>query len=207
MSGGAYPLTVGTYARPETAEFRGFAPTRISTSHSLKRTARSRGAHRWYLKLHYGALNRDEWEEIVAFLDEQGGQEGKFTVVIPGKESPRGAISGAPQVDGAQAAGVGTIALKNLALSTNGILKRGDLLTFASHLKVYEVTRTANSDGAGKATVYINCPLMTAITNTSAVTWQNVTMQCALTSDTVPRQWKGGLISPGFDVEMIEDPY
>jgi len=206
-SAGTYPIAAGTYIRPYTVDLEGYSPARGSTTHSLRYIGRSRGAHRWSATIHYGPMYRAEWEEIVAFLDEQNGPIGKFTIVLPGKETPRGAISGAPQVDADQAAGVTTVNLKNLALGTANILRRGDLLTFASHLKVYEVTRNAASDGAGKATVYINSPLMTAITNGSAVAYQNVSMQARLLNERVPRTWKGGLICPGFDVAMIEEPY
>lgn len=200
---GTYPLT----HRPGRVALRTWSPTLASMSHSQKRQARKRGSHRWYLKLVYGPMSKDEWNPIVGFIDEQAGQYEKFSVVIPGKETPRGLVSGATQVNGAHAAGLQQVALKNLPLSINGVFKTGDLVTFASHLKVYEITRDANSDGAGLATVYLNCPLFTALINNEALTWQNVSMKVAAIADTFEREWKAGLVCPGFDVEMLEDPY
>ena len=207
MSGGAYPLTVGTYIRPFTVDFEGYSPARVSTAQSLKRIVRTRGAHRWSLVIHYGPMYRAEWEEIVGFLDEQNGPVGKFTIVVPGKEAPRGAWAAAPQVNGAQAAGVETANLKNFAAGAANVVRRGDIFTFASHLKVYSATRDASADGGGLATVYLSSPLMTAIVDASAVAKASVTMQCSLMNERVPRTWKGGLVCPGFDVPMIEDPY
>ena len=203
MSGGAYPLTT----RPASVVLRGIAPTLVSTPHSLKRVARGSGAQRWYLRLKYGPLKNTEWNPIVGFCDEQLGQYGKFTIVVPGKETPLGAVSGAPLVNGAQAAGVTSVNLKSLAAATANVFKAGDLVVFSTHLKVYEVTRAANSDGGGLATIYINCPLLAAVADGNAVTYANVTMQCALLGDTFEREWKNGLVCPEFDVEMIEDPY
>jgi hypothetical protein len=200
---GAYPLAF----RPAKVEMTGVSPTFVSTPHSLKAQRRSRGAHRWRLKYIYGPMVRAEYSPIVGFLDEQLGQFEKFTTVIAGKENPLGGVSGATQVDGAQAAGVLSVNLKNLPATINGVFKAFDLITFAGHLKVYEVTRDANSDGAGKATVFIMTPLFTAVANTEAVTWQNVAMKVARASDTFDRSWKGGLVCPGFEVEMNEDPY
>jgi len=185
----------------------GFSPTFVSTPHSLKQQRRSRGAQRWRLKYIYGPMVRAEYSPIVGFIDEQLGQFEKFTTVIAGKENPLGAVSGATQVDGAQAAGVLSVNLKNLPATINGVFKAFDLITFAGHLKVYEITRDANSNGAGQATVFINAPLFTAVANLEAVTWQNVAMKVALISDSFDRPWKGGLVCPGFEVEMIEDPY
>lgn len=200
---GTYP----TVLAPASVIFRGWSPSFASTAHSLRRQVRSRGAHRWYMKLRYGPSYRAEWSPHVAFLDEQHGQTERFSVAIPGLGGPRGGVSGATQVNGNQAAGGLTVNLKNLPLNIVGVFKAHDLISFASHLKLYSVTRDANSDGAGLATVYINCPLMSALANNEAVTWQNVAMKAALIGDTVDREWKGGLICPGFEVEMIEDPY
>jgi hypothetical protein len=192
--------------RPRQVTLRGFSPTLVST-HSLKQIRRSRGAQRWSLTYSYGPMVRAEYSPIVGFIDEQRGQFEKFSTVIAGKELPLGLVSGATQADGAQAAGALSVNLKNLPLSVNGVFKAFDLITFAGHLKVYEITRDANSDGAGKAAVFINTPLMTALANLEAVTWQNVAMKVALVSDSFERSWKGGLACPGFDVEMIEDPF
>ena len=200
---GTYPLT----HRPARVALRTWSPTLVSMAHSQKRQARKRGSHRWYLKLSYGPMTKDEWNPIVGFIDEQSGQYEKFSIVIPGKENPRGLVSGATQVNGAHAAGAQQVALKNLPVSINGVFKTGDLVTFASHLKVYEITRDANSDVSGLATVYLNCPLFSALINLEAVAWQNVAMKVATIADTFEREWKGGLVCPGFDVELIEDPY
>src|SRR6266545_5741655 len=110
---GAYPLAF----RPSKVLLRTLSPTFVSISHSLKRVARARGAQRWGLKLTYGPMVKDEWNPIVAFLDEQAGQFEKFTIVVPGKENPRGGVNGIAKVNGAQAAGTQLVNLKNLVLN------------------------------------------------------------------------------------------
>lgn len=207
MSGGAYPIAVGTFLRPAKALLGGVSPTDVSTPHSLKQIRRSRGAHRWHLKLTYGPCTKDEWNPIAAFLDEQLGQFGKFTIVVPGKELPRGGVGGATLVDGSQVAGALSVNLKGLPNTIAGVFKAGDIIKFAGHLKVYEITRDANSNGVGKATVFINCPLLTGPADGEAVTWSNVPMNVALVSDTLDRDYGGGLVNQGFEVQLIEDPF
>jgi hypothetical protein len=200
---GSYPLT----ERPMNANLSGFAPTRVSTAHSLQRQARSRGSHRWFLQLKYGPMIRATADNIAGFLDEQDGQLEKFMIIVPGKESPRGAVSGANvKVNGAHAVGLRSISIKGLPVSTNNVFMRRDIITFASHLKVYGITRDTNSSAGGIATIYLSSPLMTALADNEVVTWQNVAMQVAKVTDTVDRDTKGGLVCPGFDVNLIEDP-
>lgn len=202
MSGGSFPMT----EKPGSVLLRSFTPTLVSTTHSQVRQARSRGSHRFYLTYRYGAMTRARWSEIVSFLDEQDGQFGKFMSVIPGKTSPLGAVSGSPVVNGIHAAGSRSISVKSLPLSTTNVFFNDDLITFASHLKVYAVTRATNSNGSGVATLYLNCPLMSALADNEAITYQNVNMQLARVDDTIDRDYKGGLVMPAFDVNMIEDP-
>jgi len=153
-------------------------------------------------------MTKDEWNPIVAFLDEQAGQFERFTIVVPGKEVPRGLVNTVAQVNGAQPAGTQQVNLKNLTAAVNGIFKRGDLVTFAGHLKVYKVTRDANSDGGGLAAVFLNTPLLSAVADLEVVTYQNVTMKVGLSEDQFDDEWKGGLVMSGFEPPlMIEDPF
>lgn len=199
---GTFPSTI----RPASIILRSVSPSLVSTAHSLQRQVRSRGAHRWMLTYRFDPMKRTEWAEIVGFLDEQDGQVEKFYAPIFGKESPLGGVSGSPKVNGAHSAGARSISIKDLPLSTTGVFKGDDLVTFASHLKLYTCTRTVNSNGSGVATIYLNCPLQAALANNEAVTWQNVAMQASKVDDNVEREWKGGLVCPGFEVVMIEDP-
>src|SRR5258708_23711123 len=107
-------------------------------------------------------MGKDEWNPMVAFLDEQQGQFGKFTIVWPGKEVPRGIVSGAIQVDLAQAAGASSINLKGFGATLTGVFKAGDIIKFAGHLKVYPVTLDAHSHAPVKHSRFINCPVLTA---------------------------------------------
>ncbi len=117
-------------------------------------------------------------------------------------------MNGVAKVNGAQAAGAQQVNLKNLPVTVNGVFKAGDIVTFAGHLKVYEITRDANSDGGGLASVFLNTPLLSAVVDLEVVTYQNVAMKVALADDQFEREWKGGLVMSGFEPPlMVEDPF
>lgn len=192
--------------RPSAFRLGGNAPTMVSVTHSLTRQTRSRGAHRFMPWMRFGLMKLDEWSPIVAFLELQRGQFDKFELPVFGRETPRGSASGAVSVNAAHSKGAMSVALKGLALSVTGIFKARDLLRFAGHKKLYAITADANSDGSGHATVALNCPLLSDLSNNEAVSFTNLTVAVALVSDTIPDEWGGGIICPGFEIQMVEDP-
>ncbi len=200
---GAYPLAF----RPEEVKLRGWSPTLVSVPHSLKSNRRSRGSHRWAPTLVYGACLRDEYAPIVGFVDELRGQFETCTIVLPGwAEAPRGVVAGAPLVNGAHAKGAQQVNVDGLALGTNNVWRAGDLVKFANHAKLYEVTRDANSNGAGQAALTLNCPLQAALADNEGITYANVPMTVRLVADTFDRAIRGGLLCRGFEVALIEEP-
>ena len=64
-----------------------------------------------------------------------------------------------------------------------GTLKAGDFVKFASHNKVYMVVADATADGSNEATITIEPPLITALANDSAVTYDNVPFTVHLIND------------------------
>ena len=63
-----------------------------------------------------------------------------------------------------------------------GRFKAGDFIKFASHDKVYMVVSDVTSS-SNAATVTIEPPLITALTDNSAVTYDNVSFTVHLTND------------------------
>lgn len=197
---GTFPTT----PRPSKLRKNSYRPTLVSTPHSLRRQTRSRGPHRWGLKLMWELLEEADGKDIFGFLDGQEGQAGKFMVLVFGYETPRGTPTGAT-VNGAHAAAAQSVVMDGFG---NGIVvfKRGDILTFASHKKVYAVTSDVTSDGSGNATVPLNCGLQQAIIDNEAVTFSNVQMQCSCINDNLPRDWEAPMVMSGAEIELIEDP-
>ena len=68
-------------------------------------------------------------------------------------------------------------------MEMTGTLKAGDYIKFASHNKVYMVVADVTADGSNEATLTIEPPLITALADDSAVTYDNVPFTVHLTSD------------------------
>lgn len=195
---------------PRPAEFSlgGMYPTLVSRSRSLKRETRTRGAHRFMPWARWDPMKRDEWAPLVAIIESMHGQYEKIELPVWGLEAPRGVISGTIQVNSAASKGANVVSLKGFPTgsTTTGVLKARDLLRFAGHKKLYSVQADANSNSSGIASVTLNQWLEASLASNEAVSYSNLTVQVGLVSDTVPGNWKGGLICPGFEVQFEEDP-
>lgn len=158
------------------------SPSVASKSHSGKRLVRTYGYSRFAFKGVLGPMESAEWRDIMGFLAAQQGRYGEFTFTPPDFCNARGAISGAPTVNGASQTGR-SIAIKELPASTGSVLLRGDFLKFANHDKVYLVTADVASDASGLATVSIDPALVTSPADDSSVTYDSVSFNVALTTD------------------------
>jgi hypothetical protein len=70
-----------------------------------------------------------------------------------------------------------------MATSTNGILKAGDYVKFASHEKVYMAVEDLNSDGSGSGTLTFEPPLREDVANDTVLTYDNVPFFVRLAND------------------------
>lgn len=116
---------------------------------------------------------------VYSFIVKQDGQYGSFTVVPPVVASTRGTASGTITVNATHAAGV-------LACTTTGgtgTLKKGDLIKFSNHDKVYMLTEDLNLDESTVDTVNFYPNLVTGITNTTTITYTNVPLKVYLDTD------------------------
>ena len=92
---------------PSSVVFGSEQPTRVSTSHSGKRIARTTGSHRWRLEMVWreGTVYTTNMRPIHAFVEGLRGQADSCTVVVPGRSTPLGTWTGTPLVRGAHTTG------------------------------------------------------------------------------------------------------
>ena len=69
------------------------------------------------------------------------------------------------------------------ATGGSGTFKKGDLIKFSNHTKVYQLSADTTSDGSTAFTINIYPTLQTAVSNTTTVTYNNVPMTVALIDD------------------------
>ena len=98
------------------------------------------------------------------------------------------------------------IVMESVASDGAGRLKAGDFIKFA-HDKVYMVVEDVTSS-SNSATVTIEPPLRTALTNNSSVTYDSVPFTVHLTSDVQEFQSgqndKDGNLLFGYEFDVIE---
>jgi len=192
-----------TSPAPERVRIKSYTPTFVSTAHSLKRDARSRGAQRWHLIAEYPEhMTCAELAPIFAFLVKQRGQYETFTFTPPVFEDARGIATGTPLVDGASQTGR-SIATKGWTASQTGILAAGDFVKFAGDDKVYMQVDDVNSDGSGDATLTIEPALITSPADEAAITVDDVSFTVSLLTDIAELDFIGPLGGP-IVVEMVE---
>lgn len=180
-----------------------FASVEITSRHANLRTetrsgrtqVRSLGAQRWAIKGRYNDLKRSEFAPVFAFVMAQKGGVEEFTIVPPVVSSSSGGAVGTMRANGAHSAGDATITVDGFS----GVIKAGDFVKFGSHDKVYMVT----SDQSGAGTLNIQPPLVTAVANDEAVTYNNVPFTVRLENDI--QEWSlSGFDRYNFEIDLIE---
>ena len=121
----------------------------------------------------------DIYGELMAFIIKQRSGKESFDIVPPDVSSAKGNVSGTVLVNGTFAAGVTSVNVDGMT----GTLKAGDLIKFASHTKVYMVVADSTADGSNEATLTIEPPLQSSISDDSVVTFNNVAFKVHLEND------------------------
>jgi hypothetical protein len=170
---GTFPSTVGF----ETLDFQSNVQNRVTVAVSGKAQRIRVGAQYWSFKLKSPAMTRADFMTAYSFVVKQDGQYGSFTVVPPTIASTRGTASGTVTSTGSVAASALTAAVSG----GTGTLKKGDLIKFSNHDKVYMITEDVASLASATLNFYPN--LVTGITNTTTVTYNNVPLKVYLDSD------------------------
>ena len=177
---GAFPISNASF---QTMGIRSIQNTIISKSQSGKKLSRQVDGQRFGFtaKIITGKRS-DIYGELMAFIMKQRSQKENFTIIPPEIEDARGNETGTVLVNGVHAVGDTTIAMDGFAGNGAGRFKAGDFLKFASHDKVYMVVADVTSS-SNAATVTIEPPLTTALTDDSTVTYDNVPFTVHLTND------------------------
>ena len=177
---GAFPISSAKF---ESLGIKSIQNTIISKSQSGKKLARQIDNQRFGFTARIITSKRsDVYGELMAFIVKQRSGKENFTIIPPEIEDARGSETGSVLINGVHAVGDSTITMDAFAGDGDGRFKAGDFLKFASHDKIYMVVSDVTSS-SNAATVTIEPPLITALADNSAVTYDNVPFTVHLTSD------------------------
>jgi hypothetical protein len=192
----------GTY--PTSPEFRSinFASeqkTKTSTTDSGKMFSTQVDGQRFKFSASYSPMSRSDFAPVLAFIMRQRSQKETFQIALPDLKNAKGDVSGSVLVKTAHTAGDTTITVDAMT----GTLKAGDLVKFAGDTKVYMVVADVTADGSNEATLTIEPPLRSAISDNSAVTYDGVEFTVRLTND-LQQFSTDDLDTFKFEVDFIE---
>ncbi len=180
--------------------------TLVSQTDSGKTYRRQVDGQRWSFTIVYPLMTRTDFAPTMAFMIKQRSRKESFTVTFPSYLNALGNETGTLLVNGAHSVADTTIAMDAFAGDGAGRLKAGDFIKFA-HSKVYMVVTDVTSS-SNAATVTIEPPLTTALTNNSSVTYDSIPFTVHLTSD-IQEFTSGQINSSGdplikFEFDVIE---
>lgn len=157
--------------------------TIVTKTTSGRIQARQIDGQKFTLRLDYPPMTRAEFAPIKAFLMKQRARLNTFTIIPPIISNAQGSATGVISVDGAITAGATTCTIDGMTVSTNGILKAGDYIKFASHEKVYMAVADLDSDGTGSGTLTFEPPLREDVGDDVVLTYDNVPFTVRLAND------------------------
>jgi hypothetical protein len=163
-----------------TMDFTSNVNNRVSRSVSGKVQRLKTGAQFFSFKLKSPPLSKAEFKQIFPFIVQQDGQSETFTVVLPEMSSTTGTAAGIITVTDEFGAGSLTCIVDTVA---TGTLKKGDLIKFSNHSKIYMLTEDVNLDGSTHNTMNFYPNLVTGITNTTTLTYNDVPITVYLDED------------------------
>ena len=177
---GSFPISSSAFS---TMGIKSIQNTIVSKTQSGKHLSRQIDGQRFAFTAKIITAKRsDVYGELMAFIIKQRSQKEHFTIIPPELEDARGVETGTLAVVGSHTAGDTTIAIDGFASDTANRLRTGDFIKFNGHTKIYMVVEDVTSS-SGAATVTIEPPLRTALTNNSSVTYDSVPFTVQLTSD------------------------
>ena len=177
---GAFPISSAGFS---TLGIKSIQNTIISKSQSGKKLARQIDWQRFAFTAQIITGKRsDIYGELMAFIIKQRSQKENFTIIPPEIEDARGVETGTLAVNGSHTVGDTTIAIDGFAADTANRLRSGDFIKFNGHTKVYMVVADVTSS-SGAATVTIEPPLITALSDDEAVAYDNIPFTVHLTND------------------------
>lgn len=174
------------------AELKSNTNSRLTESISGKTQRIKSGAQYFSIKMKSPPLTRSEFNAIYSFIIQQDGQVESFTIVPPEISSTTGTMAGTMTVSSVSSAdplmdvNAGSNAVGVVEDSTaEGTLKKGDLIKFSNHDKVYMVTEdfTLSNDSSVQPLKF-HPPLTTSVVGGSTtITYNNVPFKVFFMTD------------------------
>jgi len=197
---GAFPTT----KKPRVFNFTSNRPNNTSYTLSGKRSVKQFAAQYFSFSVQMPPMKQSDFQQFYAFLVKQKGSFEDFTFEYPLDNLGADKAETDILANGVQAIGDSTIAMDGFSVSTDDVLKGGDLIKFSGHNKVYMVTGDANSNASGQATVSIEPPLQAALADNEAVTVNKPSLTVALVQDDVLYSTDAaGFFTLSFDVREV----
>ena len=192
----------GTY--PTSPEFRSIRfkseqKTKVSTTDSGKMFSTQVDGQRFRFSATYPPMSRADFAPVLAFIMKQRSQKETFQISLPDLKNAKGNVSGSVLVKNSHSAGDTTITVDAMT----GTLKAGDFVKFAGDTKVYMVVSDVTADGSNEATLTIEPPLRSAISDNASVTYDGVEFTVRLTND-LQQFSTDDLDTFRFEVDFIE---
>ena len=172
-----------TSPAPRNAVIRSQQTTIVSVTSSGRKQARQIDGQRFAITLQFPNMTRAEFAPIQAFVMKQRSQLESFTVVPPTVKNALGVASTVISTNASVSAGATTCTVDGMTTSTNGILKAGDYFRFSGADKVYMAVEDLDADGSGSGTLTFEPPLRTAVTDDTALVYDNVDFTVRLRND------------------------
>lgn len=198
-------MTVLTFpeVRPSSVSWGLEGNTRTARS-PVTRTSQTSamGGDRWVVTLVYNSHRTSELYELEAFLSNLQGEAGRFYLWHHEREVPRGTAPGTPLVKGASQTGK-TLITDGWTPSQSGILLPADMIAVNGQL--LRVTASADSDGAGEASIAVTPALRSSPADNAAITTTKALGVFMLASDregqVITERGRGSLV-----INCVEDP-
>ena len=167
---------------PSSINIKSNQTTMVSVSISGRRQARQLQNQRWSMEVSFPPMTRSEFAPIMAFIVSQRGKKESFQFTPVIVDDALGVETGTVLVNGVHAVGDTTIAMDAFAADGSGRFKAGDFIKFGGHNKVYMVVSDVTSS-SNAATVTIEPPLTTALSDNDTVVYDSVPFTVALSND------------------------
>jgi hypothetical protein len=172
-----------TSPTPQNASIGSEQNTIVSVTTSGRVQTRQIDGQKFTLTLSYPPMTRQNFAPIKAFIMKQRARLNTFTIIPPVISNAQGVATGTISVDGSVSAGATTCTIDGMTVSTNGILKAGDYFRFSGADKVYMAVEDLDADGSGSGTLTFEPPLRTAVTDDTALVYDNVDFTVRLRND------------------------
>ena len=145
---------------------------------------------RWIAVVTLPPMKRDEAGAWTVFFSQLHGRRGTFLLGDADAKTIQGSATGTMLVNGAHAIGVYSVAVDGLGASITNAFKKGDYVQFGSGAtsRIHIITDDINTNASGQATLQIEPPLKTALTDNSTVIYENT--KCVMRMDTGELGWK-----------------